>query len=89
MEYEARIPLTTLNEFGLFDEDNERIGFAIIVQNGSSQHGEWPKDAIDQPPIGFSSNWGELEIPEFQDVLIPTISMIFIAAIYKRRKKRN
>jgi hypothetical protein len=89
MEYEARIPLTTLNEFGLFDEDDERIGFAIIVQNGSNQHGEWPVGASDEPPSGLPSDWGELEIPEYKDILIPTVSMIIIGAIYRRKKKND
>jgi hypothetical protein len=87
MEYEAQIPLATLNEFGLFDEDNERIGFAVIVENNSFQHGEWPVDAIDQPTFN-SDPWGELEIPEFKEVLIPIFSMIFMAAVWRRKKKK-
>jgi hypothetical protein len=72
----------------LFNEDNERIGFTVIVLNHTTQHGEWPEGASDSPPNGPASDWGELEIPEFKDALVPIITMVFIAAVW-RRKKRN
>jgi hypothetical protein len=87
MEYEAQVPLSTLNDFGLFDQDNERIGFAIIVENASSAYEEWPSGAEDQPS-GNSDSWGQLEIPEFKDILIPIFSMILIAAVWRRKKRK-
>jgi hypothetical protein len=84
MEYEAQVPLATLNDAGQFDEDNERIGFAVIVLDGGNPHGEWPNGALD----GDSTAWGELEIPEFQDILLPIFCVIFMVAIWQRRRKK-
>jgi hypothetical protein len=87
MEYEAQIPRSILNDSFNFDEDNERIGFAVIVENATNPLEEWPDGAQDVN-IGNSNSWGELEIPEFKYALIPMISTIFIALFWRRRTRK-
>jgi hypothetical protein len=85
MEYEAQVPRTTLNDANNFDDDGERIGFAVIVLDSGSAYEEWPNGAIDEPS-GNSDSWGEMEIPEFTDAVIP-IAGIVVFFIYWRRKR--
>jgi hypothetical protein len=88
MEYEAQINRSILNDSFNFDQDNERIGFAVIIENATNPLEEWPDGAQDVN-IGNSNSWGELEIPEYEDVIIPVICTLFIAVFWKTQRKRK
>jgi hypothetical protein len=88
MEYEAQINRSILNDSFNFDQDNERIGFAVIVENATVPLEEWPDGAQDVN-IGDSDSWGELEIPEYEEIIIPLSITLFIAAVWKNQRKRR
>jgi hypothetical protein len=85
MEYEIQIPRTTLNDANNFDDDGERIGFAVIVQDAGSAYEEWPNGALNEPSSN-SDSWGEMEIPEFTDIFLPVIFTVIFYIIWKKKK---
>jgi hypothetical protein len=86
MEYEFQIPLTTLDDAGNFGESGEKIGFAVRVHDSGSDYEEWPNGALDEPSSN-SDSWGEMEIPEFSDLIVPACSMIIGYMIFSKRRK--
>ena len=86
MEYEIQIPLTTLDDAGNFSDDHEKIGFAVWVQDAGSNYDEWPDGAVDEP-TGNSDSWGELEIPEFSEVILPVTSSVIFYIIWRKKKR--
>ncbi len=88
MEYEAQVPRSTLNDANNFDEDHEKIGFAVIVLDAGSAYEEWPDGALDEPS-GNSNSWGELEIPEFREVVLPVSGVVFFYLFWRRGRGQS
>ena len=83
------LPLFELDDFGNFSDNHERIGFAVRVMDDDVDFQEWPDGALDEDIDGTSNTWGELEIPEFQDIIIPIFCMILPLVVRKMRRKKH
>jgi hypothetical protein len=84
--YECRIPLTTLNDNGNFDQNSETIGFCVDIIEGGVNTAAWPTSGDYNDP----STWGDLvfsttDIPEFSAMVFPILVLILIPFLLRKR----
>jgi len=65
-------------------------GFAIIVTDGNATNPATYRWGSSSPPGDLTPDtWGHLEIPEFRDIVVPTVGLIVLLVTLRRRRVRG
>jgi hypothetical protein len=82
--YEFKIAISDV--FGASPQYDKTVGFAVYVWNDDTSSGDWWPDS-GSPSETDPSTWGDLSLPEFQEILIPSFMLIALFMVFKRKTK--
>jgi hypothetical protein len=81
--FEFSIDLTDV--FGVSPLYDKTVGMCIhVYDDDTSSDYYWGGSSIDD-----ASDWGELSLPEFSEIIIPIMGLVALFVIFKRKKKKT